>query len=162
MSTVPSRGITDLNEDFIDLLDVLSAHGVAFVVVGAHALAAHGVTRATGDLDVLVRADAANAERVFAALEEFGAPLRAHGIVPADFEAPGSVYQMGLPPRRIDILTRVSGPTFEEIWSTRVELDVAGHRVPCIGREAFIANKKASGRPKDLLDLALLDEHEHR
>ncbi len=151
-----------LNPDFIDLIDVFVEHEVAFVVVGAHALAAHGVARATGDLDLLVRADAANAARVCAALREFGAPLAAHGVGEADFATPGTVYQMGLPPRRIDVLTRVSGPSFDEIWASHIELDVAGHRVPCIGRDAFIANKRASGRPKDLLDLELLAEADTR
>jgi hypothetical protein len=95
-----------LNVDFLDLLAALARERVEFLVVGAHALAAHGIPRATGDLDVWVRAERENAKRVVAALETFGAPLRAHGVSAADFELLGTVYQMGLPPRRIDVLTQ--------------------------------------------------------
>src|SRR5690242_19792382 len=92
----------DLNEDFIDLLRCLLEARVEFVIVGAHALAAHGLPRATGDLDVLVQPTAENSERVIQALETFGAPLAVHGVSRGDFEIPDNVYQIGLPPRRID------------------------------------------------------------
>ena len=152
----------ELNPDFRDLLACLRDASVEFIIVGAHALAAHGVPRATGDLDVLIRPDPANATRVFAALATFGAPLAAHGVVEADFCAPGTVYQLGLPPRRIDILTQISGVDFDQAWATRVDVVLDGAAVPVLGREALIANKRAAGRPKDLVDADLLESTARR
>jgi len=99
-------------------------------VVGAHALAVHGVPRATGDLDVWVRPEAENAARVWQALARFGAPLGALGIEQEDLLRPGMVIQLGLPPRRIDILTAISGLRFEEAWSSRVVKAIGGMEVP--------------------------------
>lgn len=147
----------DLNEDFRDLLQCLREAGAEFLIVGAHALAAHGLPRATGDLDVLVRADAANASRVYRALAAFGAPLGAHGVAETDFTTPGTVYQIGLPPRRIDILTEISGVSFDDAWSSRIELPVLGAPLAFLGRDALIANKRAAGRPKDLADVLALE-----
>lgn len=147
-----------LNVDFLDLLSALARARVEFLVVGAHALAAHGIPRATGDLDVWVRADAENAKRVVAALEAFGAPLGAHGVSAADFELLGTVYQMGLPPRRIDVLTQISGVTFDEAWPGRKTVRIGGNDVGFIGREAMLRNKRAAGRPKDLVDAAELEK----
>ncbi|MCK6683030.1 MAG: hypothetical protein L6R30_11515 [Thermoanaerobaculia bacterium] len=148
---------TGLNEDFLDLLAAFSAHEVAFVVVGAHALAIHGIPRATGDLDVLVQSCEANAQRVLSALREFGAPVDAHGLTEEDLSLPGTVYQMGLPPRRIDILTSVSGLSFEEAHATRVEIRIGDIVVGFLGREALLKNKRAAARPKDLADVELLE-----
>ena len=145
-----------LNRDFLDLLRALVEAEVEFVVVGAHAMAYHGVPRATGDLDVLVRPSTENAARVVAALETFGAPLAAHGVEQGDFERPRNVYQIGLPPRRIDVMTSITGVDFEEAWETRETLAIGGVVVPFLGREALIHNKRASGRDKDLVDLRLL------
>lgn len=144
------------NEDFLDLLRALVEAGVEFVVVGAHAMAAHGVPRATGDLDVVVRPSAANAARVVAALRSFGAPLDAHGVREIDFSSPGAVYQLGLPPRRIDLLTSLTGVSFDEAWTGRTELQLADLRVPFLGRDALLRNKRATAREKDLADLELL------
>jgi hypothetical protein len=149
---------TEAPEDFVDLVQSLREEGCDFVIVGAHALAAHGAPRATGDLDVLVRPDPSNAEKVFRALVRFGAPVAAHGIRPKDFEELGAVYQMGLPPRRIDVLTEISGVTFDEAAKDTVEGRLGTERVRCIGLEALIRNKAASGRPKDLADVAVLEE----
>lgn len=146
-----------LNPDFLDLLAAFSKRGVEFVVVGAHALAAHGVPRATGDLDVWVRPSTENAARVAAALTDFGAPLAQHGVTTADFAAEGTVYQMGLPPRRIDVLTQISGVSFEAGWATRLVLEVAGRPVAFLGRDALLTNKRAAGRDKDLLDVKVLE-----
>lgn len=142
----------ELNDDFLDLLRALIEAGVEFVVVGAHALAAHGHPRATGDLDVLVRPAPANAARVIEALLQFGAPLDAHGVSRADFEAPGNVYQVGLPPRRIDLLTSISGVSFEEAEASRILVTLGGMKLPILGRAALIKNKRATGRPKDIVD----------
>ncbi|MFK7926580.1 MAG: hypothetical protein AB8H79_00210 [Myxococcota bacterium] len=145
-----------LNEDFEDLLDALEEASVRYVVVGAHALAAHGVARATADIDILVQAGAANAKRVYDALVTFGAPIEQHGITAQDFEVEGDVYQMGLPPRRIDLLTRIDGVSFEQAWNGRKEVTYAGRRLLVLGLHEFITNKRAAGRPKDLADLELL------
>ncbi len=145
-----------LNDDFRDLLEALAGAGADFVVVGAHALAAHGFPRATGDLDVLVRPSRENARRVLAALGAFGAPLAQHGVTEADLAQAGTVYQIGLPPRRIDVLTAISGVTFDEAFGSRLVVQVDGRPVPFLGRDALLANKLASGRPKDLLDADLL------
>jgi hypothetical protein len=129
---------------------------VEFVVVGAYALAFHGAPRASGDIDLFVRPSENNAERVFEALHRFGAPLAAHGVTASDFSRPGTVYQIGLPPRRIDVLTEISGVTFDEAWASRVEVEVDGRAAFIIGREQFLRNKTAAGRPKDLADVARL------
>jgi hypothetical protein len=153
VTTEPSA----LPPDFRDLVAALSDGAVDFVIVGAHALAVHGYVRATLDLDVLVRPTSANAARLVAALTVFGAPLDAHGVTQEDFARPGVVYQLGLPPVRIDILTSISGVTFEDAWSTRAMGDVDGRAVPFLGRDALIRNKRASGRKKDLHDIDELE-----
>lgn len=152
--------VPELNDDFRDLLQCLRDAGVEFVVVGAHALAAHGLPRATGHLDVLIRPEPENAARLHRALAMFGAPLAAHGVTEADFCTPGAVYQIGLAPRRIDILTEISGVSFDDAWASRIELEVLGASPPFLGRDALIANKRAAGRPKDLVDAAALEEGE--
>lgn len=146
-----------LNEDFRDLLASFVDCDVEFLVVGAFALAFHGAPRASGDIDVFVRAEPNNARRVVQALLQFGAPLEAHGVHSRDFEQPGKIYQLGLPPRRIDILTEISGVTFDEGWASSASAEVEGRTIRIIGRDAFIKNKLASGRPKDLADVARLD-----
>jgi len=147
-----------LNDDFVDLLRAFEEAGVDFLVVGAHALAVHGVVRATGDLDVLVRPDPAVAQQVMNALTAFGAPLATHDISAADFARQGTVYQMGLPPRRIDILTSISGLSFDEAAADGVTVTVAGIKFRVIGRRSLLVNKRASGRPKDLEDVRLLEQ----
>lgn len=151
-------GEQGFNRDFLDVLLALNEAEVDYLVVGAHAMALHGVPRATGDLDLLVRPSPRNAERVLAALHAFGAPLEAHGVTRSDFENPGNVYQIGLPPRRIDLLTSISGVDFDRAWDSRQKVEIAGLEVAFLGREALLANKKASGREKDLADVRLLTE----
>jgi hypothetical protein len=147
-----------VNEDFRDLLAAFLEAGVRFLVVGAHAMAVHGVPRATGDLDVWIALETGNADRAWSALVRFGAPLAAMGISPSDFGRPDQVVQVGLPPRRIDILTSISAVSFEEAWRDRVTHDAAGLVLPFLGRAALIRNKRASGRAKDLADLEALGE----
>lgn len=147
-----------MDEDFRDLLAAFLAHQVRFLVVGAHALAVHGVPRATADLDVWVEPTKANAARVWEALAAFGAPLDTLGITQNDFTRPDIVAQFGLPPRRIDILTSASGLSFAEAWDDRVGHTVDDLLVPFLGRDSLIRNKKMSGRPKDLSDLDALGE----
>ena len=147
-----------LNPDFLDLLSAFSRANVEFIVVGAHALAANGIVRSTGDLDVWVRPSPENASRVVLALGEFGAPLAQHGVSAADFARGGTVYQMGLPPRRIDVLTQISGVEFAEAWSERAMIVVGTDAIAFLGRASLIKNKRAAGRTKDLLDVELLEK----
>ena len=148
----------ELTDDYRDLLAALVAAGARFIVVGAHALSIHGVPRATVDLDVWTEPTPENAHRVWRALAAFGAPLETLDIVESDFTRPDIVAQLGLPPNRIDILTGLSGLTFEEAWPGRVEAEIDGVRVPFLGRDALIKNKRASGRKKDLGDIEALGE----
>lgn len=150
--------IAGLNPDFRDFLLALVAESVEFVIVGAYALALHGVPRYTGDLDVFVRPSVENADRVWRALVRFGAPVEAAGVSALDFTARGTVYQIGLPPRRIDLLTEISGVSFDEAWASREPAALEGYVVHFIGREAFARNKEAAGRPKDLADVARLKQ----
>jgi hypothetical protein len=144
-----------MNRDFVLMLAALSAAGAEFLVVGAHAVAVHGRPRATGDLDLWVRPSSDNAARVWKALAEFGAPLT--DLKPADLESHDLIYQIGVPPSRIDLLTGISGVTFDDAWPRRVIVPVAGQSVAVLGREDLIQNKKASGRPQDLADVAQLE-----
>ncbi|HEX9693313.1 MAG TPA: hypothetical protein VGA22_14565 [Gemmatimonadales bacterium] len=147
-----------MNDDFVDLLRALLDSNARFLVVGAHALAVHGVPRATGDLDVWIDRERPNVERVWQALERFGAPVAALGVTAEDLRQPEIVVQLGLPPRRIDLLTSVTGLDFGGAWATRVTHDVSGCVVPFLGRAALIANKRATGRLRDLADLEALGE----
>jgi hypothetical protein len=144
--------------DFRDLLAALIDTEARFLVVGAHALAVHGLPRATLDLDVWVDRSSDNARRVWAALAAFGAPLEDLKIKEHDLTLPDVVVQLGLPPYRIDLLTGVSGLTFAEAWNGRVVESFEDVRVPFIGRADLIRNKRASGRMKDLADLEALGE----
>lgn len=146
----------DLNTDFRDMLLALNDAEAAFLVVGAYAVAAHGHPRATGDLDIWVRADTTNAPRVFQALQTFGAPT--HKIAESDFASQSIVFQIGLPPGRIDILTVVSGLDFESAWHSRLEITMDGVTFSVVGFNDLIVNKRASGRPKDLADLDALGD----
>ena len=140
-----------MNPDFVDLLRAFAAADVRFLVVGAYALGVHGRPRATGDLDVWIDPSPDNAKRVIKALVDFGAPLR--DVSESDFSKPGWTYQIGVPPIRIDILTDLTGLTFAEAWDGRLRRRFGPIDVDYIGREAFIRNKKATGRPKDLVDI---------
>lgn len=144
--------------DFRDLLSELLRAQVRFLVVGAHALAVHGVPRATADLDVWIEPTRENARRTWQALAAFGAPLATLEIHESDFATPDLVVQLGLPPVRIDLLTGLSGLQFEEAWADRVVQPFDGIDVPFLGRKAFVQNKRASGRKKDQADLEALGE----
>jgi hypothetical protein len=140
--------------DFKELLSVLNAHGVKYLVIGAYAVSIHAQPRATKDLDILVKADAENAAAVFAALAQFGAPLE--GLTPADFAQPGPFFRMGREPIGVDILTTIPGVEFDEAWPRRIEAVVdpaSGLKASFISREDLIAAKLAAGRPQDLADV---------
>ena len=143
-----------MNRDFVEMLSALSETGVEFLVVGAHAVAVHARPRATGDLDLWVRSTPENAARVVSALTRFGAPL--HDITRGDFEAPNRVVQLGVVPNRIDLLTSITGVTFEGAWPRRKNVILEGIAVPILGREDLILNKRATARPQDRADLESL------
>jgi hypothetical protein len=145
-----------MNPDFADMLSALSAAGVEYLIVGAHALAAHGVPRATGDLDIWIRPTPDNASRTLRALAAFGAPLADLSI--DDLTRPDTVFQIGLPPSRIDIVSGITGVSFDDAWQRRVPVALPGVTVDVLSKVDFVTNKKAVGRAKDLADLALLDE----
>lgn len=145
-----------MNRDFIDLLESLLAERSRFLIVGAHAMAAHGVPRATGDLDVWVEASPDNASRVWRALETFGAPVEALGLSRSDLEVAEVVFQMGQPPRRIDLLTTIDGVSFDQAWPNRFHRELEGLEIPFVSLDDLITNKVASARPKDLVDVELL------
>jgi len=145
-----------LNSDFREMLSELNAAEVEYLLVGAYALAAHGLPRATGDIDLWVRPTPENARRVELALSRFGALLQ--GISAADFEQPDLVFQIGLPPRRIDLMTAIDGVVFSEAFERCQKSDVGGILVPVIGREDLLKNKRASGRPKHLVGADWLEK----
>ena len=145
-----------MNRDFAEMLSALSEAGAEFLVVGAHALAAHGIPRATGDLDVWVNSTPENAARVITALKAFGAPLA--DLTLDDLTKPDTVFQIGVVPSRVDILSGISGVRFSDAWPRRIVVVIEGIEVPLLGRADFVANKRASGRPRDLLDIQLLGD----
>jgi hypothetical protein len=143
-----------LNEDFRDLFAAFNAAAAEYLLVGGYAVAFHAEPRFTKDLDVWVRPTPANAQRVLAGLRTFGAPLQ--DLTAAELAEPGLVYQIGVPPNRIDILTSIDGVSFAEAWPARVVTSYGEQALAVIGREHLILNKRASGRPQDLLDVELL------
>jgi len=145
-----------MNRDFAEMLLALSGAGAEFLIVGAYALAAHGRPRATGDLDIWVRPTRENAERVWEALERFGAPL--DQLTRDDLCTDGVVFQIGLPPARIDLLTSVTGLRFEDAWDHRIGVSVEGSSFSVLSRDDLIHNKRSLGRPRDLADVAELEE----
>jgi len=147
-----------LNPDFHDMLSTLCNENAEFLLVGAYALAAYGLPRATGDMDIWIRCSDANAQRVWRALQQFGAPLSE--LTLDDLKTPDLVFQIGIAPRRIDLLTSIDGVQFDEAWLQRKTIDVEGLTVAVIGRSHLIQNKKAVGRPQDLADVVWLERHE--
>ena len=139
-----------LNKDWREFLELLNSNGVEYLVVGAFAVAFHGFPRYTADLDLLVRPTADNAQRALHALSEFG--FGKLGIQAADLCSPGMVVQLGVKPNRIDLLTAISGVSFEEAWATRNEAELDGVATQFIGRAALLRNKQQTGRAKDLGD----------
>jgi hypothetical protein len=150
--------MNELPEDFRDLLLELADGGAEFVLVGGHAVAFHGHPRATKDMDVLIRASANNAERVYRALAEYGALFSAFEVKAEDFATYDGALQIGLPPRRIDILNRADGITFDEAVAEGAHFMLEGRRIPVIGRAALIKNKQAAGRAQDIADIQAINE----
>jgi hypothetical protein len=147
-----------MSKDFQDILRVFHAHKVKYLLVGGFAFGAYTEPRATKDIDLWIRNDRENAQAALRALAEFGAPIS--GMSPDDF-MDGSIFQMGQPPERIDILQSIDGITFDEAWENRNEGFIdADTPAIVISRDDLIRNKLASGRDQDLLDVKVLQKAE--
>ena len=146
-----------LNPDYRDMLCMLNDEGVEYLVVGAHALAAHGYPRATGDIDLWVRCSEENAKRVWKTLCRFGAPLQ--DLTLADLMTPDIVFQIGIEPRRIDLLTSIAAVSFDDAWPRRKAIVVDSIPVSVIGRDDLLQNKRNTGRTKDRADAEWLETH---
>lgn len=146
-----------VNRDYRDLLATFTAREVRFLIVGAYAVTFHARPRFTKDIDLWVEPSADNAPRAWAALAEFGAPLAAQGVSASDFERPGIVYQIGVPPSRIDVLTALDGLQFADCWTRRVHARYGDVAVAYLSREDLIVNKRATARPQDLEDVRALE-----
>ena len=144
----------EIRNDFKELLELFNKHKVEYLIVGGYALAFYGAPRVTGDIDLFVRPTRENAERILAALDEFG--FGSLNLSKDDFTAPGMVVQLGVPPVRIDIITRVSGVSWEKADAAKAPGHYGDTPVFFIGREDFIANKRATGRARDAADIEAL------
>ncbi len=145
-----------LNEDYKEILQSLLDEQVKFLLVGAYAMAAHGYPRATMDIDIWVMPSPENADAVLRALKQFGAPLQ--DLTSEDLQKPGTVFQIGVAPRRIDILTEASGLQFDATFENSVETEIEGLTIHIPSIDNLIANKRASGRTKDLADAEALEK----
>lgn len=145
-----------LTPHFSEVLSAFNEERAEYLLVGGYAIAAYGLARATKDLDVWVRPTPENAARVFRALAKFGAPMS--GLTAGDLASKGTIFQIGVAPQRIDILTMIDGVEFDEAWATRETAEFLGVRVTVIGRAALIRNKRTVGRPQDLVDVARLEK----
>lgn len=150
----------DLAPDFDEFIDSLIAHGAEFVIVGAYALAFHGAPRFTGDIDIWIRPTLDNAEQVLAAITAFGFPTG--NLRPADLVDSRRMLEMGVPPVQIHLMSSISGVTWDEALTDRVTGSLGRYTVAFLGRDTFIRNKRAAGRPKDLADIDALTPGESR
>lgn len=150
------RYTMSLSKDFVEFIACLNDAQVEYLLVGGHALAFHGLPRFTKDIDFWVRASPENAERVLAALDAFG--FGGVGLRSSDFATEGKIVQLGYPPNRIDLLTSIDGVSFDAAFARRVETTYQGHRLLVLHRDDLVANKLASGREQDLLDIKRLTE----
>lgn len=149
-----------LNDDYRDMLLALNAARVKFILVGAYALAAHGYPRATMDIDVWVMPAVENATAIMQALRTFGAPL--HSISETDFHAEDLIFQIGVAPRRIDLITSISGVNFADAFTNAIEVEIDGIKIRALSLPDLIINKRASGRTKDLADVEMLERKQTR
>ena len=144
----------EAQQDFKELLELFNKHRVEYMIVGGYALAFHGAPRYTGDMDIYVKSDSQNGERITAALMDFG--FGEIGLSVEDFIYPEKVIQLGVPPVRIDIITSLSGVTWDEASAGKISASYGSTKVYIIGRKQFIENKKATGRKRDDADLESL------
>ena len=139
-----------LNQDYKEMLSILLENDVKFLLVGAYAMAVYGFLRATADIDIFVSSDSENVKKLYKSLEKFGAPTK--NISPNDFEKPGTIFQIGVAPRRIDIINEIDGVTFDEAYEDKIVVELDRLMISVISKEKLIRNKLATGRPQDKLD----------
>ncbi len=144
-----------LQKDLREFIELLNSRKVEYIVVGGHAVAFHGHPRLTVDIDLFVRPVAENARRLMSALADFG--FGEVGLDESSFTTPDKIVQLGRPPNRIDLLTGISGLSFDEAYAGRVSGELDGIPISFLGRDALLKNKRASGRPKDLADVAEIE-----
>jgi hypothetical protein len=145
-----------LDKNLREFIALLNSHGVDYLIVGGHAVAFHGHPRFTGDIDFFVALSAANAGKLIEVLDAFG--FGNIGLKKEDFLAPDSVVQLGYPPNRIDIVTGIEAVSFREAWDKRAAGELDGLPVHFIDMTMLLKNKRAAGRPKDLADVAALEQ----
>lgn len=143
-----------LNEDYKEILQILLNNEVKFLIVGAYAMGAYGYPRATGDFDIWVETSEANSKKIHKSLAEFGAPLA--DITEKTFTEKGTIFQIGVAPRRIDIITHINGVIFEDAYKTKELIAIENIQTPFISKENLIKNKQSTGREKDALDVKYL------
>ncbi|HEX5020193.1 MAG TPA: hypothetical protein VFX54_06025 [Candidatus Binatia bacterium] len=146
----------EVQPDFKELLALFNDHCVSYLIVGGYALAFHGAPRFTGDLDILIKPDHENASRIVAALDAFG--FASLGLTESDFEQPDQVIQLGVAPVRIDLITSITGVSWDEAFTGKIVSSYGAVPVHYIGRQQFVLNKRATGRKRDLADLEALGE----
>ena len=146
-----------LNKDYKEMLQILLDNKVRFLVVGAYAMGAYGYPRATGDIDIWVEASSENSEKIYQSLSEFGAPLSE--VTKTTFCEEGIVFQIGVAPRRIDIITKIDGVDFNKAYSDKQKMEIEGIKIPFLSKEDLIKNKESTGREKDNLDAKYLREN---
>lgn len=146
----------NLQNDLREFIALLNSRGVEYLIVGGHAVAFHGYPRFTGDIDILFRPSRENIRNLLAALDDFGFEVLTS--LASEFERPGTVVQIGVPPNRVDLLNRITGVDFDAAWNGRVASMLDGLPVAFIGLDEMLRNKEAAGRDKDAVDLARLRE----
>ena len=144
----------EIQKDFKDLLKLLNKNNVEFIIIGGYALAFHGAPRFTGDIDIYVRPDSENAKRILVALNDFGFGLL--GLTIDDFNNPNKVIQLGVPPVRIDLITSITGVSWDDASQNTCPGSYGDIPVSYLGKEQFLTNKIATGRKKDLADIEAL------
>jgi len=149
-----------LNEDYRDMLQILLDNEARFLIVGAYALGAYGYPRATGDFDIWVDTAPDNSKKIYASLAKFGAPLS--DLSEQTFTEEGITFQIGIAPRRIDIITHIDGVCFTDAYNARENIGVEGLQIPFISKNDLIKNKRATGREKDRLDADSLTRNQDR
>ena len=148
-----------LNEDYNEMLQILLNNEVTFLIVGAYAMGAYGYPRATGDFDIWVDASTENSKKIYKSLSEFGTPIS--DVTENTFTEKGIIFQIGIAPRRIDIITHIDGVTFQEAYKSRENIEIETLSIPFISKENLIKNKQSTGREKDKLDADYLKKNKN-
>ncbi|MBL7071220.1 MAG: hypothetical protein ISS26_03495 [Candidatus Omnitrophica bacterium] len=148
-----------LNEDYKEMLQILLGNEVKLLIVGAYAMGAYGYPRATGDFDIWVEASAENSKRIYKSLAIFGAPLS--DITENTFSEKGIIFQIGVAPRRIDIITHIDGVDFKTAYKTKKEIEIESIKIPFLSKENLIKNKESTDREKDRLDANYLKNNKN-